>query len=158
MIPQDSTTVFHQGKNVMQNRIRLVGILVILLSLSAMTPTLAEITITTDKPSYELGEIVHITAHNAGPTEEQFVSDPFFHIANVDVNECVFGCVGLPVVTPFPVGETVSLDWDTGTMTLLPGNYSAGVVATNGASINFILTEVVATEASSWGALKALYR
>lgn len=129
-----------------------------ILALAAITTAQAEITVTTDKPSYEMGEIVQITAHNAGPEDEMFYSDPFFYIGNDDLNECVYGCVGLPVVTPFPAGETVAMGWDTGGMPFIPGNYSVAVVASNGAWASFVLTEIVGTEASSWSTVKALYR
>jgi len=94
----------------MQTRTRIFTLLLILLLLGATGTALAEITLTTDKPVYALGEIVHITAHNAGPTAEEFLSYPFFIIFNEDTNECVTGCAGLPVITPFAVGETVSMD------------------------------------------------
>ena len=92
--------------------------------LGTVGPALAEITLTTDKAMYCVGEVVHITAHNAGPDEEQFNSAPFFLIYNADTNECLFGCLGLPVMTPFPVGETVSMEWDTGNSPDVPGNYT----------------------------------
>jgi hypothetical protein len=68
------------------------------------------------------------------------------------------GCAGLPVVTPFPVGKTASMDWDTGFFPDVPGNYSVGVAATNGPTTSYVLTDVVTAEVNSWGTLKALYR
>lgn len=142
----------------MQTRTRIPAFLLALLLLGPVVTAHAEIILTTDKPIYSVGEIVHLTAYNAGPMAEEFLSSPYFLIFNHDTGECVTGCVGLPVVTPFPVGETVSMEWDTGFFPDVPGNYSVGVAATNGPTTSYILTDVVAVEANSWGSLKALYR
>ena len=142
----------------MQTSIRIPTVLLALLLLGTASTALAEIILTTDKPVYAVGEIVHITAYNAGPNEEEFISYPNFVIFNEDTRECVTGCVGLPVLTPFPVGETVSMDWDTGFFPDVPGNYAVVVAATNGPTISYILTDAVSVELNSWGSLKALYR
>ena len=142
----------------MQSRIRIPTVLLVLLLLGTAGTALAEIILTTDKPIYSVGEIVHLTANNAGPTAEEFVSYPYFVIFNQDTGECVMGCVGLPVVTPFPVGETVSMDWDTGFFPDVPGNYSVFVAAINGPTTNYVLTDVINAEVNNWGTLKALYR
>ena len=119
---------------------------------------IAEIILTTDKPEYEVGEIVHIKAHNAGPMAETFVSDPYFSIWNQDTDKCVFGCVGLPVITPFPAGETVSMDWDTGSSPDDPGNYIVRVAVIDGPSVSYVLTVKVDADRNSWSSLKVLYR
>jgi len=142
----------------MQTSTRIPTVLLALLLLGTAGGALAEIILTTDKPIYAVGEIVHITAYNAGPNEEEFISYPYFVIFNQDTGECVTGCVGLPVVTPFPVGETVSTSWDTGFFPDVPGNYSVVVAATNGPSISYILTDAVSVELNNWGSLKAMYR
>jgi len=142
----------------MQTRTRIFPVLLALLLLGTTGTALAEIILTTDKPTYSVGEIVHITAYNAGPAEEQFLSYPYFVIFNQDSGECIIGCVGLPVITPFPVGETVSADWDTGFFPDVPGNYIVGVVVTNGPTISYVLTDAVAVEQNRWGSLKALFR
>jgi hypothetical protein len=118
----------------------------------------AEIILTTDKPEYEAGEIVHISAHNAGPEAEEFLSDPYFSIGNQDTDKCVFGCLGLPVITPFPVGETVSMDWDTGLSADAAGNYIVRVAVTDGPSVSYVLKVKVDAGRNSWSLLKALYR
>jgi len=118
----------------------------------------AEIILTIDKPEYEAGEIVHISAHNAGPLAEQFVSDPHFSIWNQDTDKCVFGCVGLPIVTQFPVGETVSMDWDTGLSADVPGNYIVRVAVIDGPSVSYVLKVKVDVDRNSWSLLKVLYR
>jgi hypothetical protein len=146
------------GGNVMQTRTRLPALFLALLWLGTAGASLADITLTIDQPIYDIGDIVHVTAHNNGPNEEQFLSDPFFIIYNDDTDECVFGCVGLPVVTPFPVGETVTMDYDTGFVPDIPGNYTIGIVVNNGPTINYVLNGPVAAEAKNWGAIKALYR
>jgi hypothetical protein len=142
----------------MQTRTRISTLLLVLLLLGATSTAFAEITLTTDKPIYTLGEIVHITTHNAGPTAEEFLSYPYFSIFNEDTNECIMGCAGLPVITPFAVGETVSTDWDTGFFPDVPGNYCVGVAVANGPTTSYVLTDGVSAEPNSWGTLKALYR
>ena len=118
----------------------------------------AEIILTTDKAEYEVGEIVHLTAHNAGPMAEDFVSYPYFIIWNQDTDKCVFGCLGLPVVEPFPVGETVSMDWDTGSVPDDPGNYIVWLAVIDGPSVSYVLTVKVGADRNSWSLLKVLYR
>lgn len=66
--------------------------------------------------------------------------------------------MGLPVMTPFPVGETVSMEWDSGSIPDIPGNYSVGVAVPNGPTTSYVLTDVVTVEVNSWGTMKALYR
>lgn len=131
---------------------------ILLTSLTLGPTALADITLTLDQAEYYVGDIVHATAHNNGPNVEMFVSAPFFLIYNDDLNECVFGCVGLPVITPFEVGETVTMDWDTGFFPDIPGNYSVSLAVTGGTSVSYVLNAPVAMEAHSWGAVKALFR
>lgn len=140
----------------MPSRILFIALLLTLPTLG--TTALADITLTLDQTDYVVGDIVHATAHNNGPNVEMFLSAPFFLIYNDDLPECVFGCVGLPVITPFEVGETVTMDWDTGFFPDIPGNYSVSLVVTGGTSVSYILNAPVATEAHSWGVLKALFR
>jgi hypothetical protein len=140
----------------MPSRILLFVLLLTLLTLGGAA--LADITLNTDKPEYLVGEIVHITAHNNGPNVELFLSAPYFLIYNDDLNECVFGCAGLPVVTPFEVGETVTMEWDTGFFPDIPGNYSVSVAVTGGTTVSYLLNAPVSSEGRSWGGVKALFR
>jgi hypothetical protein len=139
-------------------RFRFPALPLTLFALATATAALAGITLTTDQPAYVVGDIVHITAHNNGPDLEQFMSDPFFFIHNDDLDECVFGCVGLPVITPFEVGATVSMDWDAGFFPDAAGNYSVSLATASGPTVSYILNAPVSTETSSWGRLKALFR
>lgn len=142
----------------MQTRTLIPALLLALLACCAAGTALAEIILTTDKSEYSVGEIVHISAHNAGPEVEQFLSAPFFAIFNEDTSDCIFGCIGLPVVTPFAVGETVSMEWDTGAMPDVPGHHTVSVPVTDGPTVGYILTDAVPVEPQSWGTLKAVYR
>jgi hypothetical protein len=137
-----------------------IGIFSLLSALLLAHPgsAIAEVSVTTDKPVYEVGEIVRITAHNAGPGDEQLVSEPFFVIWNLDVEACVYGCLGLPVVTPFPAGQTISLEWDTGLHSDPPGNYAVSVATLDGPSTTYLLTGEVPNDQSSWTTLKARHR
>lgn len=136
----------------------IASFLVALLILAIACTAFADITLTTDKSTYEVGEVVHITAHNNGPLVEEFVSFPFFQIWNLDIPECIYGCVGLPVITPFEVGETVTLDHNTGAMPDIPGNYGVGIAVLGGPTTEYVLTGGVAAEVSSWGSVKVLFR
>ena len=106
-----------------------------------------------------VGDMVHITAYNAGPEDEQFNSYPFFQIYNADTFDCLFGCLGLPVMTDFPVGETVTMDRDTGDNSDPPGLNSVSMaVLFGGPTVSYLLTDAVQTVPESWGAVKVLYR
>ena len=141
----------------MRNPIRTLFLLIALL-LTA-TIAVAAVTVVTDEDSYNVGETVNITIHNSGPEDVEFNSAPYIVITNLDTNDCLYGCTGLPVITPFPAGSTVTDTWDTGVNPDVPGIYRVGVNIL-GASIttDYVLTEGVSVEASSWGAVKALYR
>ena len=142
----------------MKTKTLIPAILLALLACSTAGTALAEIILTTDQPEYSVGEIVHISAYNAGPDVEQFLSAPFFAIVNDDTNDCIFGCIGLPVITPFAVGETVSMDWDTGAIPDVPGHHTVTVAVTDGPTVGYILTDAVPVETHTWGTLKAVYR
>lgn len=135
-----------------------VALLVALVAALLFTNAIAEVTITTDKSSYEVGEIVLIEAHNHGPEDEWIVSTPWFTIWNADEETCVYGCLGLPEVTEFPAGETVSMDWDTGSSPDAPGNYSVRINVLDGPAANYGLTVGVSREQHGWTALKSRYR
>ncbi len=141
----------------MRNPIR-APFLVIALLLTA-TVAVAAVTVVTDKDSYIVGETVHITIHNSGPEDVEFNSAPFIVIYNLDTNECPYGCTGLPVMTPFPAGSTVTDTWDTGVIPDVPGNYRVSVNTLDAsATTDYFLTDGVSVETSSWGTVKALYR
>jgi hypothetical protein len=131
-------------------------IFVTLLAPGLPAALLADVTLTTDKPVYQLGDLVVITAHNNGPEDLEFLSNPVFQIWNSDLEQCLFGCGGLPVVEPFPAGATVGMSWDTSGDPV--GNYGVGLALFDGPSVTYILENVVADEPQSWGAIKALYR
>jgi hypothetical protein len=143
----------------MQTRMIVPTVFIALLLVGTAGTATAEIILTIDKPAYTVGEVVHVTAYNAGPTVEQFVSEPPFVVWNQDTGERVIGCLGLPVLTPFPVGETVSRIGTQGSSPNVPGNYAISVVSPNGTTASYVLTdEVVESEQNSWSSLKALYR
>ncbi len=123
------------------------------------TCALAEVTITTDKTDYLTGEIVQITIQNLGPLGAEFNSAPFISIYNVDTAECIIGCVGLPVVTPFPAGTTVLQSHDTGEFSDPNGTYRVFVnMIGPPVFAQYTVTGEVGVEARSWGTIKAAYR
>ncbi len=141
----------------MRDPIRLGLFLAALLLAGTTYPAFAEITLTSDKPVYVTGEIVHLTAHNAGPADEEFVSSPVFVIFNTDTDECVWGCAGLPVLTPFVAGETVTMDWDTGFVPDEPGNYAVGLAVSGSPTTTYTLIAGVGSIPTAWGTVKARY-
>ena len=118
----------------------------------------AEITLTTDKDTYIVGEIVHVEARNTGPDDQLLVSTPWMIIWNEDTMECVTGCVGLPDITPFPAGATISAQWDTGFFPDAPGNYVVDIATDGAPSARYVLTAEVPTKEEGWSALKARFR
>ncbi|MBU1071612.1 hypothetical protein KKG45_00030 [bacterium] len=123
------------------------------------------VTIETDQPVYALGAPVEITVHNAGPEDAEFNSSPFIAIVNLDASECIYGCVGLPVMTTFPAGATHVEDWDTGVIQDQPGHYrvTANVFMTGmppdpPPSAEYTLVDPSPNEMRTWGAVKTLYR
>jgi hypothetical protein len=120
--------------------------------------SVAEVILTTDKPDYTIGEVVHITAHNAGPEDETLLSFPFFAIWNEDTSQCVMGCVGLPDINPFPAGESITMDWDTGQVPDAPGRHIVGVAINDGPTASYVLTGSVPSDHESWTTLKGRYR
>jgi hypothetical protein len=135
--------------------IRIPGALALLL---AATAAIAEITVTTDKPVYEVGEVVRISAHNSGPEDVELVSFPHFQIWHEASGACVYGCVGLPVVELFPAGETVTTERNTGAAPDEPGTYIVGIAVLDGPSTTYTLLADVEEERDSWTTLKARYR
>lgn len=141
----------------MQTGIRTILLLSLLTLLAASA--LAEVTITTDKIAYLTGEIVQITIQNTGPFDTAFNSDPLIQLHNMDTSECLFGCVGLAVMTPFPAGSTEVINHDTGQYSDPVGNYRVYVNITGlPVFTDYAVTGEVGTEAMSWGTIKALYR
>jgi hypothetical protein len=62
------------------------------------TTAVAQLTVATDAPQYSQGDIVTITVHNAGPSLALFASSPPCYIYRIGTSECVYGCVGLPIL------------------------------------------------------------
>jgi hypothetical protein len=118
----------------------------------------AEVVLTTDKEAYVVGEIVHVEARNTGPDDKILVSTPWMIIWNEDTMECVTGCVGLPDITPFPAGTTITAQWDTGLFPDDPGPYAVHIATDGGPTVHYLLSAAVPAEPDGWSALKARFR
>lgn len=130
-----------------------------LIALLLATWATVAVTVVTDEDDYNVGETVRITIHNIGPEDVEFNSAPFIMITNLDTNDCVYGCTGLPVMTPFPAGTTVTESWDTGLHPDVPGIYRVRVnILDTSITADYVLDEGVGVANRSWGAVKALYR
>lgn len=129
-----------------------------------VTTAAAQLTVATDTPQYSQGDIVTITVHNAGPSLALFVSSPPCYIYRIGTPECVYGCVGLPILWEMHVGETIILAYDP-SEDAVPDPIGWYRVELNGTSIDpgsvlhcdYQMLEVVPVGGGSWGAVKALY-
>ena len=131
------------------------------------TPAAAQIlTVETDLAVYVVGAVVQITIHN--PTEEPatLVSWPFTFITHEETNACVWGCVGLPVVTEVMPGETLVEHHHTSFLPDPPGTYRV-TIAEAGTGLpplppsnwtEYELLEPISSEKMAWGGVKSLYR
>ena len=135
-----------------------ISVFLALLALLSPSSAIAEVVIATDKTDYVVGEIIHITARNEGPEDEQLVSYPYFTIWNTDTDQCVYGCLGLPVVDPFLAGQTISVERDTGQQPDPSGTYVVSVATLDGPSTTYVLTAGVRGDRSSWTTLKTRFR
>lgn len=122
-----------------------------------------QLTVVTDQAGYTVGDMVHVTIHNAGPGVATFVSYPAFSIWHAETGDCVYGCIGLPVVWDLPVGATEAGQHDTGLGPDQPGHYTVSLAGTSGdpgsiLTATYELTAPVAADASTWGAVKVLFR
>lgn len=123
----------------------------------------AQLTVVTDKTQYSIGEVVHITIHNAGPGEATFFSDPAYSIWHSESGDCVDGCSGLPVVWTLPAGGTINVDRNTGAEPDLVGHYEIGLAGSSpdpGSILGaeYVLLPPVSTTVAPWGTLKGWYR
>jgi hypothetical protein len=119
----------------------------------------AQMTVTTDQQTYEVGDIVEITIHNAGPDPVEFYSYPAHSILHVETESCISGCVGLPVIWSFEVGETMVDVRDTGLEPDLPGHYRIALHCPGSIETTYdLLPAPIPTESVSWSRVKALYR
>ena len=136
----------------------------VLLSALLWAPAaLAQLTVVTDHATYNVGDVVSFTIHNAGPGVATFVSDPPFSIWHVESGDCVDGCTGLPVVWTLPAGGTISGQRDTGTGPDLAGHYEISLAGSSSdpgsiLSAEYELTAPVAASTAAWGAIKGLFR
>jgi hypothetical protein len=133
-----------------------LGSVVLLLPFAASR---AEVSLSTDKNHYEVGEVVHISIHNSGPENLYFSSYPFVVAATTNPPQCVYGCVGLPVVTDFPADTTAEDSWDTGIGEVPPGEYRIAPSITGvDVSTTIHLHEKLGSGDPTWSMVKGQYR
>lgn len=149
-----------------RTRPRRLSVTVALVLMTATLPAAAQnVTVTTDQEIYPIGAIVEINVHNAGPDDAEFNSSPFIAIEHLDTYECIFGCIGLPVMTPLPAGTTHVQYWDTNQISDLPGRYRVTAHISMIAppfdpppSTEYTLVDPSPAEMRAWGGVKSLYR
>ena len=125
----------------------------------------AQLNVVTDAMQYSQADVVPITIHNAGPNQALFISAPACFIYHLGTMECVYGCVGLPVLWEMNVGETIAFAYDP-LEDAIPDPIGWYRVELNGTSIDpgsvlhcdYQMLEIVPLGSDSWGAVKALYR
>lgn len=146
---------------------RILFAILLVSMLIAALPASAQLTVVANQSDYYLGEIVHLTIHNTGPHVAVFLSVPVFAVMRVSDGECVFGCVGLPVLTQMSVGETWHLDFDTSACSTpgpgLFGMYRVDLMGSSSdpgsvLSTTFRLYDALDVQPLAWGTLKGTYR
>jgi len=133
---------------------------------TAAGPSAAQdVTVATDLETYPVGAVVEVSVHNAGPGNAEFNSSPFIAIECLDTYECLFGCVGLPVMTTLPADSTHVQYWDTGQIPDTPGRYrvTAHILDLDPPfdpppSAEYTLVDPSPAQAKSWSGVKSLYR
>jgi hypothetical protein len=132
-----------------------------LLMLIACTPVAAEVTVVTDKPVYDPGEVVTITIQNSGPEVAGFDAWPLYMIISSETGSVIFGWDRVALVTIFPPGHTEQFTRDTGLVPDSPGQYAIhlnlGQIGTDVGTV-YQVRYPAATELSAWSGIKALYR
>lgn len=147
----------------MSHRTRIAAAAVLLL-LAALPTAAQNVTVETDQDVYHVGDLVEITVSNLGPADAQFLSAPYIAIIHLETDDCIYGCVGLPVITPFPAGAVHVESWDTGQFPDRPGTYRvSAAVAMAGlgrdvTSAVYTLVDPTPNAALTWSGVKTLYR
>ena len=147
----------------MRGSLRAIALSIVLIL--ASTTAVAQLTVDTDAMQYSQGDIVTITVHNAGPSLALFASSPPCFIYRIDTLECVYGCVGLPILWEMSVGETIVTVYDP-SEDANPDPIGWYRVELNGTSsdpgsilhCDYRMLEVVPIGSGSWSGVKALYR
>jgi len=149
----------------MSHRIRTFAVASILLVAAALPSAAQNITIETDQSIYHVGDLVEITVSNFGPADAQFLSAPYIAITHLETGICIHGCVGLPVITPFPAGAVHVETWDTGLFPDQPGTYEVGAIVailepgrSEQTSAIYTLVDPTPGAAVTWSDVKTLYR
>lgn len=149
----------------MSHRIRMFAVVSILLATAALPAAAQNITIETDQSVYHVGDLVEITVSNLGPADAQFMSAPYIAIVHLETEDCIYGCVGLPVITPFPAGEIHVETWNTGLFPDQPGTYEVGAIVaiqepgrSERTSAVYTLVDPTPAAERTWGEVKSLYR
>ena len=122
------------------------------------------LTVTTDQSVYQMGHTVEITIHNPTTNPVDLTSDPYMVIVHVASSTCVFGCIGLPVMTTFQPDETYVYDYDTSVNTDPAGLYRIIVMEAQSVPLpwtepttEYTLEVPTPNEMQSWSRVKSLY-
>lgn len=128
--------------------------------LVAAAPVAAEVTVTTDKPAYVVGEIVTITIHNSGPGDVEFLAYPLYMIINSMTGNVIFGWDRVAQSTIFPPGHTEQFTRDTSLVPDGLGQYAIFLNLHFGWDVwtSYRLRSTVDIESMAWGGIKALYQ
>jgi len=121
----------------------------------------ADVTVATDKPVYDPGEVVTITIHNSGPGPVDFEAYPLYMIVSSDTGQVIFGWDRIAQVTTFPPGHSEQFTRDTALVPDAPGQYAIhlnlGPIGHDVSTV-YEIRYIVPTESTAWGLIKALYR
>lgn len=137
------------------------GLSILFTVLVLAVPARAQYTVVADRTTYVVGDTVHITVHNAGPSEAMY-AEPAVAIVNSDTDTCIYGCYKWGAVLWLGVGESLSYSHDTSARPDQPGHYWIDLFGGSGdpgsiLTADYELKSVVGVEATTWGHVKALY-
>lgn len=126
-------------------------------------PALAQLTVQTDRDQYEVGAVVTIVVHNAGPGAATLTWDPPVTILRVEPPLCMGFCMGFARVWMLPSGGTLMYTHDTAARPDPPALYEvhlAGSSPDKGAVLTceYVLQPTVSDRVSVWGTIKCSYR
>jgi len=144
---------------------RSIFVFMIVASLSTLGAA-QDLTVVTDAAVYNLGATVEITIHNPTDHNVDITSSPYFGIVHVETQNCMYGCLGLPVMSTLSAGETVVFQYDTSWNPDPVGYFQVVVFESTIGSIpppppptvEYRLIDPTGNEDKNWCSVKTLYR
>jgi hypothetical protein len=136
----------------------------LLCSLVTLPTVAGALTVSLDQGVYQVGDLVEITLDNTDGGAIEFPSWPPFAIVRLD-GPYEFP-PSSPVIVDLPAGETMTEFWDTGQLPDPAGSYQVVVEwwyqddpqQVMQSTVPYLLEGPVGTEATTWSAIRGLFR